>query len=114
MQVTGTVKLIGETQTFDSGFTKRQLVVSTDEQYSQDIAMDFVKDKTELLNKFKVGEKVSVSINIRGNEYNGKYYVNLNGWRIEANNDAPGSDMEAQSTVVTPPATDEEDSGLPF
>jgi len=82
MEVKGKVKLIAETQTFDSGFTKRQLVVTTDETYPQDIAIDFVKDKCEVLNAYKVGQSVEVGINIRGNEYNGKYYVSLNGWRI--------------------------------
>ena len=85
MEILGTVHLIGETQTVgNNGFTKRQLVVKTDEQYPQDIGLDFVKDKTNLLDKFKVGDAVKVSINIRGNEYNGKYYVNLQGWRIES------------------------------
>lgn len=83
MKVEGKIKLVGATQTFDSGFTKRQLVLTTFEQYPQDIAIDFVKDKTSLLDPLQVGESKSVSINIRGNEYNGKYYVNLQGWRVE-------------------------------
>ena len=83
MEVKGKIKLIAETQTFDSGFTKRQLVVTTDEMYPQDVAIDFVKDKCDVLNAYKVGESVSVGINIRGNEYNGKYYVSLQGWKIE-------------------------------
>ena len=82
MEVKGKVKLIAETQTFDSGFTKRQLVVTTDETYPQDVAIDFVKDKCDVLNAYKVGQSVQVGINIRGNEYNGKYYVSLQGWKI--------------------------------
>ena len=82
MEVKGKVKLIAETQTFDSGFTKRQLVVTTDEMYPQDVAIDFVKDKCDVLNAYKAGDSVEVGINIRGNEYNGKYYVSLQGWKI--------------------------------
>jgi hypothetical protein len=81
-QVKGKIKLIAETQTFDSGFTKRQLVVTTDKAYPQDVAIDFVKDKCDVLNAYKVGDSVEVGINIRGNEYNGKYYVSLQGWKI--------------------------------
>ena len=81
-QVKGKVKLIAETQTFDSGFTKRQLVVTTDETYPQDVAIDFVKDKCDVLNAYKTGDSVEVGINIRGSEYKGKYYVSLQGWKI--------------------------------
>ena len=83
MELVGKVHAIGQTEEVgNNGFTKRQLVIATSEQYVQYIPIDFVKDKTSLLDAFKVGEEVSVSINIRGNEYNGKYYVNLNGWKI--------------------------------
>ena len=102
MEVKGKVKLIGETQTFDSGFTKRQLVVTTDETYPQDIAIDFVKDKCDVLNAYKVGQSVEVGINIRGNEYNGKYYVSLQGWKI--------SKAEVQAEAQT----EAEEEDLPF
>ena len=54
MEVQGKVKMIGETQTFGSnGFRKRELVVTTEEQYPQHILVEFVQDKTDLLNSFK-------------------------------------------------------------
>lgn len=112
MELQGKIKLIGETQTFDSGFSKRQIVITTNEQYPQDISVDFVKDKTEFLNSYKVGQDVKVSINIRGNEYNGKYYVNLQGWRIE--------NIESVPNVPLPPKNEdakllqEEPDDLPF
>ena len=84
MKVTGKIKLINELETFDSGFTKRTFVVTTEEQYPQDVILETLKDKTSLLDGKTVGDAVDVSINIRGNEFNGKYYVNLQAWRIEA------------------------------
>lgn len=85
MEVTGKIKALGETQVVGSSgtFKKRTLVVSTDEQYIQHIPIDFVQDKCDILDKYKIGDSVKVSINIRGNEYNDKYYCSLNGWRIE-------------------------------
>ncbi len=83
LKVEGSIKLIGETVTFDSGFTKRQIVVTTNDQYPQDIACDFIKDNTSKLDAFNVGQSVAISYNLRGNEYLDKYYVSLNGWRIE-------------------------------
>ncbi len=89
MEIEGKVKLIGETQTFGSnGFRKRELVVTTDEQYPQHIMVEFVQDKCDLLNSYKVGQDVKVSINLRGREWTNpqgqvKYFNSIQGWRIE-------------------------------
>jgi single-strand DNA-binding protein len=124
-EATGTVKVISDLQTFDSGFTKREFVITTQEQYPQDIKFELVKDRTSLVDSYKLGDKVKVSFNIRGNEFNGKYYVNLGAWKIE--NDAPVSmpppmdpipGMQAASsstsTKNTPPPPLPEDDDLPF
>lgn len=91
MEVTGKIKLIGETETVGSAgtFKKRLIVISTEEQYVQHVPVDFVQDKTSFLDEYQVGEEVKVSVNVRGNEYNGKYYVSLNGWKIERLSQAP-------------------------
>ncbi len=113
MKVEGKVKVIeGVIEVGNNGFKKRLLVVETTEQYSQQIGIDFVQDKTSLLDSFNVGDSVSVSINIRGNEYNGKYYVNLQGWRIEkADGVSPGSSFE---TTSAPATVSNEPDDLPF
>jgi hypothetical protein len=70
MEVQGKIKLIDETKTFgNNGFRKRELVITTEEQYPQHIMIEFVQDKTELLNNFQVGQNVKVSINLRGREW---------------------------------------------
>ncbi len=85
----GTIKLISDTQTFNSGFTKREFVITTtNSKYPQDIKFEVVKDKCSILDQFSVGQAVNVSFDIRGNEYNGKYYVNLSCWRIQADSGA--------------------------
>lgn len=100
MEVQGKVKMIGETQTFGSnGFRKREIVVTTEEQYPQDIMVEFVQDKTDLLNIYKVGQNVKVSINLRGREWTNpqgevKYFNSIQGWRIEAlQSEASSSEM---------------------
>jgi len=84
-EVIGKVIHIGNTETVGSAgtFQKRLIVVATSEQYSQQIPVDFVQDKCSILDNYKVNDEVKISINIRGNEYQGKWYVNLQGWRIE-------------------------------
>ena len=94
MEVTGVIKLKGDVQTFGADFTKRQLVVTTDEQYPQLIAIDFVKDKCSLLDSYNVGDNVKVSINLGGREWvnpqgEAKYFNSVTGWRIEKVETAP-------------------------
>jgi len=82
MEITGTIKVLGNSEKVSDKLTKLQVVVTTDEQYPQDISIDFLNDKVDLLKNFKVGNKVIIGINLRGREYNGKYYNNIVGWRI--------------------------------
>ena len=82
LHLTGTIKVIGDTQEFDSGFKKREFVVTTKEEYPQHVKMEFFRDKCDILNKYKVGDTVTVWFNIGGREWQDKYFVNLNAWRI--------------------------------
>ena len=90
MEVQGRIKMVGETQTFGSnGFRKREVVVTTEEQYPQHIMVEFVQDKCDLLNSYKEGQQVKISINLRGREWvnpqgETKYFNSIQGWRIEA------------------------------
>ena len=94
MQVTGKIKVIGEVQTFGAnGFQKRELVVTTDDQYPQMIMIEFVQDKCDLLNNYAVGQDVKVSINLHGREWinpqgEAKYFNSIQGWRIEGTEQA--------------------------
>lgn len=115
-EVIGSIIHIGNTETVGSAgtFKKRLLVVKTDEQYSQEVPIDFVQDKCEVLDKYAVGENVKVGINIRGNSYNGKWYCSLNGWRIDKEdativNKEIAERFEAPSAVLQQAAND-----LPF
>lgn len=89
MEVQGKIKMVGETQTFgNNGFRKREVVVTTEEQYPQHIMVEFVQDKCDLLNNFVVGQQVKISINLRGREWvnpqgETKYFNSIQGWRIE-------------------------------
>lgn len=83
-EVAGKIKLINDTQTFPSGFTKREFVVTTaHDKFPQDLKFEIVKDKCSLLDQFEPDQEVQVSFDIRGNEFNGKYFVNLSCWKIQ-------------------------------
>ena len=82
MEITGTIKVLGNSEKVSDKLTKMQIVLTTDEQYPQDLAIEFLNDKIDTLKNFKVGDKVVIGINLRGREYNGKYYNNIVGWRV--------------------------------
>ena len=83
-ELNGTVKKVFEEKTFGSGFNVREFVVTTDaDKYPQDICLQCVKDKVELVNKLKEGDKVKVTFDLRGREYQDRYFVNLNAWKID-------------------------------
>ena len=83
LKLKGTIKVIGEKQTFDSGFQKVEFVVTTEDQYPQDVKFEIVQDKCDDFLKYnKVGKQVEVSFNVRGNEYKDKYYVSLSAWKV--------------------------------
>lgn len=89
-EITGTVKVIFDEQTFASGFNKREIVVTdSSDKYPQDIKLEFVKGQVAQLNGIIVGDQVTITYDVRGNEYNGKYYVNLVGWRLNRLGEKP-------------------------
>lgn len=98
MTLSGTIKLIEEELTYGGSFRKRNLVVTTDEQYPQHILVEFHSEKCDLLNMFNVGEPVILSINLRGREWTNpqgevKYFNSIQAWRI----DRPALQQQAQT-----------------
>lgn len=88
MEISGRIKKIFDEQTFNSGFRKREIVITTQEQYPQDILVEFTQDKIELLNPLSIGDEVKISINLRGREWINpegvaKYFNSIQGWRLE-------------------------------
>ncbi|WP_340199692.1 DUF3127 domain-containing protein [Ascidiimonas sp. W6] len=123
MEVQGKIKLVDETKTYgNNGFRKREMVVTTEEQYPQHIMIEFVQDKCDLLNNFQVGQNVKVSINLRGREWvnpqgETKYFNSIQGWRIENLQEQAQGIPEVPPADAFEPATDfkEEDyDDLPF
>lgn len=125
MEVTGKIKMIDQTKEVGSaGFKKRDVVVTTDEQYPQHILVQFVQDKCDLLNNFQVGEAVKIDINLRGREWTNPqgetvYFNTIQGWRI-AKAQAEAASTQAPpmpAAAAFPPATslnEEEPDDLPF
>lgn len=81
-EIIGKILEIYPEQSFASGFTKREFVVTTRDKYPQPIKLEFTKEKCAQLDDYQPGDPVKVSFNLRGNEYKNRYFVNLQAWKI--------------------------------
>ena len=115
--------MIDETKTYgNNGFRKREMVITTEEQYPQDLLVEFIQDKCDLLSQFSPGQKVTVGINLKGREWTSpqgevKYFNSIQGWRIDSlqqNNSsaAPVPPMETFEQAVDLKSDEPDD--LPF
>ena len=119
MEIKGKIKVINETQTFgNNGFQKREVVITTEEQYPQHILVEFIQDKCDLLNGYAVGKEVKIDLNLRGREWINpegvvKYFNTIQGWRIEGvNSQEPTPTITPQQEPVS--FIDEPDNDVPF
>ncbi len=123
MEVTGKVRVINPEQQVSAAFKKRELVVTTEEQYPQHILIEFTQDKCDLLNNYSIGESVKVSINLRGREWvnpqgETRFFNSIQGWRIEKlAAEAPAAAPAMPAAPAFAPATnlnEDEADDLPF
>lgn len=99
LEVTGKLVVKYDTQQVNDRFKKREFVIEIAEEingnvYTNYAKMQLVQNKCEIVDRFNVGDTVKVSFNIKGNKWekDGKvnYITNLDAWRVEAANAAPG------------------------
>lgn len=121
MEVSGKIKLIDVTKSVGaSGFEKRDVVVTTDEQYPQHILVQFVQQKCEELDKFAIGDNVTIGINLRGREWvnpQGEtvYFNTVQGWSISRLQTAPNTPAQPSRNEYSPPLNNhDEPDDLPF
>ena len=124
MEIAGKIKWLDETKTYGSnGFRKREVVITTEEQYPQHILVEFVQDKCDLLNPFNVGQAVKIGINLRGREWvnpqgETKYFNSVQGWRIEGLATPAAPEMPPMPPASSFEASNEDDKevedDLPF
>ncbi len=73
---------------------------------SQAVFTAFGQDKVADLDKYQVGDRIKVSFNIKSREYNGRWYTDLQVWRVAPAGQAQpaASAQPAPSAQPVPPA----------
>lgn len=88
LEITGELKHIGEVEIITTTNAEKRIFVIEIEpgQYSQEICFELFRDKVSLINNFQIGDTITVSFNLRGREYQGRWWVNLQAWRLAKSN----------------------------
>lgn len=107
MELTGTIKSIGQAQQVSDTFSKKEFTIEIKNgSFTDLVALQFVKDKISKLDGYNIGDNVRVHFNISSREYNGKYFTNCTAWGIT---------KEAQQAAPQQQATGgADDTSLPF
>ena len=107
MNVTGKISKINEVETGETSagksWSKQSIVIDNGEKFNPLVCISFFGDKSDLISNFKVGNTVEVGINLSSREFNGKWYHNVDGWRIAL--------VDGKEVPVT---TEDDQDYLPF
>jgi len=86
--IEGTLTKVLETEAGTSqggkDWSKRLFVIKTDDKYPKDVCFTLFGEKVSLINDHKVGDKINVSFNLSSREFNGKFYHNIDAWKVDA------------------------------
>lgn len=111
MEIIGTIKtkLAIESGTSKAGkeWSKQSIVIDMNKDWNSDVCISFFgADKLAMLDGFPEGTDVKVGINVSSREFNGKYYHNIDGWRIDS--------VDAPKSAVVEVGGEEVSGDLPF
>lgn len=101
-------------------WNKRDFVIETEGQYPRLICFTLFGDKASILDNINIGATVEVYFNIESKEFNGRYFHNINAWKVEVDGsvkntygNVPDEMNKAKGFDEMPPES-EEDNPLPF
>lgn len=101
-EVKGKLHKIFPTEQKSASFSAREFVIELPGQYTNFIKFQLTQDRCSLIESYNEGDEINVHFDLRGREWQGKYFTNLNAWRIEAGaTEAPaappaGNSMDGQ------------------
>ena len=114
-EVEGKLHKIFDTEQKTDNFRAREFVLEVvDGQYPQMVKFQLTQDKCELLDGQNEGDEIKVHFDLRGREWNGKYFTNLNAWRIESGATEQAAPPAAMADSNPPPGNEQDYDEIPF
>ena len=101
LDITGRLHKVFDTEQKTESFKAREFVIETQGEYPQFVKFQLTQDRCYLIENYKEGDGLKVHFDLRGREWQGKYFTNLNAWKIEAEGDMsrPASDENFSQDV---------------
>ena len=101
LDITGRLHKVFDTEQKTESFKAREFVIETQGEYPQFVKFQLTQDRCDLIENYKEGDGLKVHFDLRGREWQGKYFTNLNAWKIEAEGDMsqPASDENFSQDV---------------
>ncbi len=94
----GKIVKIFDTEQKSASFTAREFVIEVaDGQYPQMVKFQLVQDKCNLVDDYNEGDEIEVDFDLRGREWNEKYFTNLQAWRISRAGEGGGGSSSGSS-----------------
>ena len=117
LSIKGTLKTVLNTESGTSKagneWKKQSFILDTGSQYNPEICFQlFGDDKIQLLKEYNEGDQIEVSFNLSSREYNGRYFHNIDAWRIEKLNESKTDINESEIPQFNSSNNEEDD--LPF
>lgn len=97
-------------------WNKQEFVIETEDQFPKKVCFTLFGDKTSLIEGLSNGTEVEVSFNIESREYNGKWFHNINAWKIDkpATDNLPEPPPAFSAADIPPEPDDDTANDLPF
>jgi hypothetical protein len=120
MQVKGTViqilKLESGISRAGKEWKKQEFVIETNEQFPKKICFTLFGDKISLIDGIAEGTEVEVFFSVESHDFNGKWFHNINAWKIEpvVVTSAKSYPPEFSLSDVPPEPADNNGDDLPF
>jgi hypothetical protein len=87
-------------------FQTREFVIVTDGQYPNHILFQLTQDRCNLIDRYNENEELTIFFDIRGREWQGRYFNNLTVWKIEKTSGAANAGLAGQDLVADREAPD--------
>lgn len=109
-EIQGKLRKVFPAENKSGSFQAREFVIEVESgQYSQFVKFQLTQDRCDLIDSYSEGEEIQVHFDLRGREWDGKYFTNLNAWRLNRPSaEKPDSVKPPVQSEVLPSSNEDE------
>jgi single-strand DNA-binding protein len=114
-EITGKLHKKFDIEQKTDSFKAREFVIETEGDYPQFVKFQCTQERCNMVDNFAEGSAIKVSFDLRGREWQGKYFTNLNAWKIEGESAGSANEFNQERNAPDMPLSESDDyEELPF